>query len=445
MPDDMLPARRRRWRRRARRRRLPARSRVPGDKSISHRALMFGALAVGRTEITGLLEGEDVLATAAALRAMGAGVERAGGRALAGRRGRGRRPRRAGRRARPRQFRHRGAAAARHPRDPSVHRLRHRRRLAAQPADAPGHRAAVAHRRAVSRAATAAACRSRSPARRARCRTNYRLPVPSAQVKSAVLLAGLNTPGETTRDRAAADPRPYRAHARPFRRDGARSSRADGGGKRITVDGQPELDGGADRRAGRPVLGGVSAGRGADRAGLRGHDRPASGSTRRAPGCSTSLARDGRRHRLRERARSRAASRSPICGCAPARCSGAEVPPERAPSMIDEYPILAVAAACAQRPHGHARPRRTARQGKRPARRHRRGARAPAASRSTVEGDDLIVEGTGEPAAGGATDRDPARPPHRDGLPGARPRRHASRSRSTTPGRSPPASPISCR
>jgi len=50
--------------------------RVPGDKSISHRALMLGALAVGRTEISGLLEGEDVLATAAAMRAMGAGVER---------------------------------------------------------------------------------------------------------------------------------------------------------------------------------------------------------------------------------------------------------------------------------------------------------------------------------------------------------------------------------
>src|SRR5260370_34766825 len=49
---------------------------VPGDKSISHRALMFGALAVGRTEISGLLEGEDVLATAAALRALGAGIER---------------------------------------------------------------------------------------------------------------------------------------------------------------------------------------------------------------------------------------------------------------------------------------------------------------------------------------------------------------------------------
>src|SRR5262247_2878255 len=52
--------------------------RVPGDKSISHRALMLGALAVGRTEISGLLEGEDVLATAAALNALGAHAARAG-------------------------------------------------------------------------------------------------------------------------------------------------------------------------------------------------------------------------------------------------------------------------------------------------------------------------------------------------------------------------------
>src|ERR1700710_542035 len=48
--------------------------RVPGDKSISHRALMFGALAEGATRITGLLEGEDVLRTAAAMRALGAEV-----------------------------------------------------------------------------------------------------------------------------------------------------------------------------------------------------------------------------------------------------------------------------------------------------------------------------------------------------------------------------------
>ncbi|HSJ78761.1 MAG TPA: 3-phosphoshikimate 1-carboxyvinyltransferase [Erythrobacter sp.] len=49
---------------------------VPGDKSISHRALMFAGLAVGRSRITGLLEGEDVLATAAAMRAFGAQIER---------------------------------------------------------------------------------------------------------------------------------------------------------------------------------------------------------------------------------------------------------------------------------------------------------------------------------------------------------------------------------
>ncbi len=50
--------------------------RVPGDKSISHRSIMLGALAVGETRVTGLLEGEDVLSTAAAMRAMGASVER---------------------------------------------------------------------------------------------------------------------------------------------------------------------------------------------------------------------------------------------------------------------------------------------------------------------------------------------------------------------------------
>src|SRR5476649_3108748 len=54
--------------------RLEGRVRAPGDKSVSHRALMFGALALGETVVTGLLQGEDVLCTAAALRAMGAGI-----------------------------------------------------------------------------------------------------------------------------------------------------------------------------------------------------------------------------------------------------------------------------------------------------------------------------------------------------------------------------------
>src|SRR3954465_9241145 len=58
--------------------RLAGSVRVPGDKSISHRALIFGALTVGETRITGLLEGEDVLNTGKAMRALGATVERTG-------------------------------------------------------------------------------------------------------------------------------------------------------------------------------------------------------------------------------------------------------------------------------------------------------------------------------------------------------------------------------
>src|SRR3977135_4671346 len=57
---------------------LRGRARVPGDKSISHRALILGALAVGETRISGLLEGEDVLNTAKAMQALGAKVERSG-------------------------------------------------------------------------------------------------------------------------------------------------------------------------------------------------------------------------------------------------------------------------------------------------------------------------------------------------------------------------------
>ena len=51
---------------------------MPGDKSLSHRALLLGALAVGESRISGLLEGADVLATAAALRALGVELERRG-------------------------------------------------------------------------------------------------------------------------------------------------------------------------------------------------------------------------------------------------------------------------------------------------------------------------------------------------------------------------------
>src|ERR1700754_2486508 len=57
---------------------LAGKVRVPGDKSISHRSLILGALAVGETRISGLLEGEDVLNTAKSMQALGARVERTG-------------------------------------------------------------------------------------------------------------------------------------------------------------------------------------------------------------------------------------------------------------------------------------------------------------------------------------------------------------------------------
>ena len=150
---------------------LSGRIAVPGDKSISHRALMFGALAVGETRITGLLEGEDVLRTAAAMRALGAEVGAGRRRHLAGRRARHRRAHRAGGRAGHGQFRHRRAAAVRHPGQPSDVRGDDRRRQPAPPPDAPRDRSADDLRRAVHRRARAAGCRSRSRARARRCRS----------------------------------------------------------------------------------------------------------------------------------------------------------------------------------------------------------------------------------------------------------------------------------
>src|SRR4051812_50026424 len=69
---------------------LSGRVRVPGDKSISLRSLILGALAVGETRIAGMLEGEDAISTANAMKALGALVERTGERAWRGRGGGGR-------------------------------------------------------------------------------------------------------------------------------------------------------------------------------------------------------------------------------------------------------------------------------------------------------------------------------------------------------------------
>ncbi|MBB3859020.1 3-phosphoshikimate 1-carboxyvinyltransferase [Novosphingobium hassiacum] len=218
---------------------LTGRMAVPGDKSISHRSVMLGALAVGETRITGLLEGEDVLSTAAAMRAMGATIERdlngmwhVHGVGVGGL-------------LQPQQALDMGNSGtstrllmglvATHPitatfvGDASLSKRPMGRvidPLSTMGADftaAPGGRLPLT-------------LRGISPA----VPIEYRLPVASAQVKSAILLAGLNTPGITT----VIEPVPTRDHSeRMLRGFGAELTvEIDGDGTRvIRVRGEAEL------------------------------------------------------------------------------------------------------------------------------------------------------------------------------------------------------------
>ncbi|MGB7374880.1 3-phosphoshikimate 1-carboxyvinyltransferase [Pontixanthobacter sp.] len=185
--------------------------RVPGDKSISHRSLMFGALAVGKTNISGLLEGHDVLATADALRAMGARITRHSenewsvcGVGVGGL-------------LQPEQALDMGNSgtstrllmgliashgiAAHFTGDASLSS-----RPMGRVIDPLSRMGASFH------AAAASSGKETLPLMMTGCHPavpiEYRLPVASAQVKSAVLLAGLNTPGITT----VIEPVPTRDH-----------------------------------------------------------------------------------------------------------------------------------------------------------------------------------------------------------------------------------------
>ena len=185
---------------------LTGRIRVPGDKSISHRSLMFGALAVGRSRISGLLEGEDVLATAAALRAMGAVIEKDGDDWIVDGVG-------IGTLLQPGQALDMGnsgtstrllmglvashgittsfvgdASLSKRPMGRVIDPLS---MMGASFTPSPGGRLPLM-------------MEGMQPA----VPITYRLPVASAQVKSAVLLAGLNTPGTTT----VIEPVPTRDH-----------------------------------------------------------------------------------------------------------------------------------------------------------------------------------------------------------------------------------------
>ena len=324
---------------------LRGRLRAPGDKSISHRALIIGALAVGRTTISGLLEAEDVINTARAMRALGARVDRKGdgtwhvdGVGVAGF-------------AAPSgalDFGNSGTGCrlvmgavggcpitAVFDGDVSLRRRPMKRIL--EPLLRMGARV------------TAAGEGDRLPVALAGARDPipivYQTPVPSAQVKSAVLLAGLAAPGATTVIEVEAT-RDHTEHMLAhFGADLTVEPHGDQG-RRITLRGQPEL-----------VPTSVAV--------------PADPSSAAFPlvaalivpgseliltdmlinplrtGLLTTLAEMGATVDILER-RIEGGEKLADLRVRSSSLRGVEVPAARAPSMIDEYPILAVAAACAE-------------------------------------------------------------------------------------------------
>ncbi|MFQ5958874.1 MAG: 3-phosphoshikimate 1-carboxyvinyltransferase [Alphaproteobacteria bacterium] len=376
---------------------LSGEARVPGDKSISHRALMLGALAVGESEIRGLLEGDDVLRTARALRALGAEVERGGDGAWRVQ-GCG-----VGGLAEPAATLDMGNAGtgarllmgivAAHP---ITCQFTGDESLCARPMG----RVTEPLERMGARFVARSGCRlpltvigAASPLPIA-----YRLPVPSAQVKSAVLLAGLNAPGETS----VIEPEPTRDHSeRLLAHFGAdvRIEKGDDGARVVTIVGQPELTGRAVAVPGDP----------SSAAFLVVAALVVPGSAIIVRGVGVNPLRTGIFATLREMgadltfADEREESGEPVADIVVRAGSlrGVEVPAERAPTMIDEYPVLAVAAACAE---GETVMRGLAELRVKESDRLAAIAAALAASGVAVEAgdDDLIVTGcAGSPPGGG--------------------------------------------
>mgnify|MGYP001305542036 FL=1 len=316
---------------------------VPGDKSISHRAVILGGLAVGETRISGLLESEDVLRTAAALRALGAEVVREAdgawwihGCGIGG----------LGEPDDVLDMGNSGTAArllagvlATHPimtvmtGDASL-RSRPMQRVI-EPLSRMGARFVARRGGRLPMAIVG----SDAP-----LPIEYTLPVASAQVKSAILLAGLNAPGRTI----VIEPQPSRDHSeRMLRHFGADIEIEPAGeGRRISLAGQPELQGrpvavpGDPSSAAFPLVAALLV--------------PGSAVTLRRVGINPG--RIGLIETLREMGAdiavegAREEAGEPVADLVvrAGALRGIEVPPDRAPSMIDEYPVLAVAAAFAK-------------------------------------------------------------------------------------------------
>jgi len=321
---------------------LNGRIRVPGDKSISHRSLIFGTLAIGRTEVEGLLEAEDVLNTRAAMRALGAKIENhGGGRASIDGVG-------VGALAEPSKvldMGNSGTAArlltglvATHPiltfftGDASM--VKRPMARVTEPLERMGCQFLTRQGRL-----PMAVQGAHQPVP-----IEYRLPVPSAQVKSAILLAGLNTPGETT----VIEEIPTRDHTENMLDHfgiPASIRTLDDGAMAITVTGQRELKAANIKvptdpsSAAFPLVAALL---------VPGSDVTieAVGMNDRRTGLIISLQEMGADIQVTNQ---RIEAGEPVADLRVRHSAleGIEVPAERAASMIDEYPVLSVAAACA--------------------------------------------------------------------------------------------------
>jgi 3-phosphoshikimate 1-carboxyvinyltransferase len=318
-------------------------ARVPGDKSISHRCFMLGGISAGTTRATGLLEGADVLATAQAMKALGAGIRKEAGIWIIEGAGNGCLLEPQG----PLDFGNAGTGCrlmmglagtydmeTRFIGDASLSRrpmgrvLDPLRQMGVQVESAEGDRLPV----------TLHGPKTPNP-------ITYRVPVPSAQVKSAVLLAGLNTPGTTT----VIEPVATRDHTEKMLSGFGAAihvEEAEDGARAIRIEGRPNLTGrtidvpGDPSSAAFPLVAALLV----------------PGSEVTVENVLMNPTRAGLVLTLQEMGADieiinwRDAGGEDVADLH-VRASGLKaitVPADRAPSMIDEYPVLAVAAAFAE-------------------------------------------------------------------------------------------------
>jgi len=371
---------------------------VPGDKSISHRALMLGGIAQGETTVSGLLEGEDVLRTAQAMRAMGAEVTR-NADGIWSIHGRG-----VGGLAEPGAVLDLGNSGtgarllmglvAAHP---FVSIFTGDESLCNRPMRRVIEPLSLFGARFVGRSG------GRLPLAVIGTATSvpiaYEVPVASAQVKSAVLFAGLNTAGHTQVIERIATRDHTELMLRAFGAD-LHVEASPGGGRSIMLVGQPELRGQKVKVPADPssaafplVAALIVPGSSVTLAGI--------GMNPRRTGLIETLIEMGADIGIRNR-RSEAGELVADLVVRHGPLKGIDVPAERAPSMIDEYPILSVAAACAA---GRTRMRGLAELRVKESDRLTAMAVGLAACGARVEtdGDDLIVTGDANPPRGGAS------------------------------------------